>query len=97
MNLVDLNWQHAAKVWWCIVWRGVLIGGGLGFLVGILVGIIGMIMGVDQSSMLWVARILGVFVGIPVGVLVTLSALRKEYSDIRIVLVSVDGSITSDA
>ncbi len=91
-GVVEVTWERAAKVWWSLLWRAVLFGGVAG---GVFGAIVGGIMGASGASLEQIATVtksVGILVGIPVGIWVTRSILRKSWSDFRIVLVAVRGS-----
>ena len=78
MNEVDVSWGRAIKVWWSLVWRGLLFGGIAGFIAGLIMALAG----AGEH-----AGIAGGLSGIPVGVWVIKTVIGSEYSDFRIVLV----------
>ena len=85
---VDVTWGRAAKVWWSLMWRGLVFGGIAGGLAGF---VIGFIMGAARASRESIAMLTfwaGVLVAIPVGILVVRHVLRKSWSDFRIALVA---------
>jgi hypothetical protein len=95
MNELEVTWTRALCVWWLIVWRsvlgGMLIGGGIGFLIGI----IGAFAGVDRETIVQVASILGTALGVVWNLLVTRMALRKKYRGFRIALLPREDAQTS--
>lgn len=86
---VEVTWRRATEVWWSLIWRAVLFGGLAGAVVGgVMGGILGAF-GAPQQTIGTVGNWLGILVGIPVGIWVVRSVLRKSWSDFRIVLMAV--------
>jgi hypothetical protein len=85
---VEVSWGRATKVWWSLLWRallfGVLAGGAVGFVIGFILGAAGTPAQVITAVTTWA----GVLIGIPVGIWVVRTVLRKSWSDFRIALVS---------
>lgn len=46
----DVTYRESLKIAWSIMWRGILFGGGGGFLVGFILGIIGSVLGVSTLA-----------------------------------------------
>ena len=88
VEFVQVTWMKALKVWWSLLWRGLIFG----FLAGAAVGfILGFLMGlarVDPETIKTVCTIGGYIVSIPVGVVVTKFVLKNRYSDFRIALIT---------
>ncbi len=78
---------RAARVWWALVWRGILFGGGAGFVVGFVEGLIGAMAGASAIAIRNLTLVSGVIVGIPVGIYVVLIVLRKNFREFTIRLV----------
>jgi len=81
MQEVELNWERSLKVWWSLVWRGVLFGFIAGFIAGFIVGFLGFPN---------LGGLAGLVVGIPIGMWVVKLVLAKSFSDFRIALVSLE-------
>jgi hypothetical protein len=84
---VELTWARAAKIWWSLFWRTVLLGalaGGVcgGILAGILTA-----SGTPPQVIKMVARLAGAIVTVPIGIWAVRSVLQSAWSDFRIVLV----------
>ena len=86
---IEVTWGRAIKVWWSLIWRAVLFGGLAGMVAGGVVGGILGAMGAPLQTISTVGGWLGILIGIPVGIWVVRSALRKSWSDFRIVLIPV--------
>ncbi len=83
MQEVELTWGRVGKVWWSLVWRGVLFGGLAGFVAGFIVGLLG-------GTPIHVS-LAGLIVGIPIGIWVVKMVFAISYSDFRLALVSLGG------
>jgi len=88
MTEVDITWDKVTKVWWSLMWRGLLFGLLSGFVLGFIIGFVGTLAHVDKSIIQPLCIIAGLLVGIPVGLWVTRNVLKKKYKDFRIALVS---------
>ena len=86
---VEITWGRATKVWWSLAWRGLLFGGITGGIFGFVIGLIMGAAGASMQTIGTVAYWTGVFIGIPVGIWVVRSVLRKSWSDFRIALVPI--------
>jgi hypothetical protein len=86
---IEVSWGRATKVWWSLLWRallfGVVAGGAVGFVIGFILGAVGTPAQVITTVTTWA----GVLIGIPVGIWVVRTVLRKSWSDFRIALVPV--------
>jgi len=69
------------------MWRGILFGGGAGFVVGFIEGFIGAMIGVSTIVIRNLALLSGVIVGVPIGIYVVLLVLRKNFGEFTIRLV----------
>lgn len=92
INFLEPTVGRAARVWWALMWRGILFGGGAGFVVGFVVGFVGAIAGASATAIRNIALVSGVIVGIPVGIYMVLHVLRKNFREftIRLVPTGVD-------
>ena len=88
VEFIQVTWLRAFKVWWSLLWRGILFGflagAGVGFILGFFMGLAG----VKSETIKNVCTIAGYIVSIPVGIMVTKWVLGTRYSDFRIALVS---------
>ena len=87
VNFVQVTWARAIKVWWSLMWRGLLFGALAGGVVGAILGAILTISGVDLRTIRMIGQIAGMILGIPVGVAVTKFVLTKRFSDFTIALI----------
>ena len=97
LKKVTLNWQRYVKIWWCITWRSIIGGVLAGGITGFLIAFVATLFGVDQASISLAVQVAGAGVGMVVGFIMIRSALKKEYSDFRIVLVSLPDTADSGA
>jgi ABC-type nitrate/sulfonate/bicarbonate transport system permease component len=88
IEFVQITWMRAFKVWWSLLWRGLLfgfLGGGLvGFILGFFMGLVK----ANPETIKSVCTIAGYIVTIPIGIAVTKLVLRNRYSDFKIALIS---------
>ncbi len=85
---LDVTWGKAAKVWWSLAWRVIVFGMLAGFVAGAVVGGIAGAAGVNTQTISSLGALSGMVVGIPVGIWVVRTILRKSWSDFRIILVA---------
>jgi uncharacterized membrane protein len=88
MTEVELTLNRVVKVWWSLFWRGVLFGGGSGFLLGFIIGFGGALIGIPRQTGEALATLATFLVGVPIGILIIRTVLRKRFSDFRIALVA---------
>ena len=86
---VEVTWARAAKVWWSLLWRGLLFGGIAGVVVGFITGVILGAVGTSVQMIRGVATWAAVLVAIPIGIWVVRAVLPKSWSDFQITLVPV--------
>lgn len=99
---LDVTWARALKVWWSLMWRGVLYGLVAGIGTGAIVGfVLAVVVYVAESAglkgigdpigglMSSIGGLFGGIAGAAVGVWVVRNILRKSWSDFRIVLLPV--------
>ena len=86
MQELDVTWKRVLSVWWLSMWRGLVGGVILGGLFGGIVGVAAVAAGKPDSAAYW-GEIFGIVVGVVWGFFVIKMALRKKYSEFRIVLV----------
>jgi hypothetical protein len=87
-ELVQVTWLRAFKVWWSLLWRGLLFSflaaAGVGFVLGSFMELVKL----EPEIIKTVCLIVGYIVSIPVGIAVTKSVLKNQYSDFRIGLLA---------
>ncbi len=87
-EFVQVTWGRAVKVWWSLLWRGMLFGfltgGAAGFILGFFMGLAR----VDPAIIKNVCTVAGYIISIPVGIVVTKLVLKNRYSDFRIALIA---------
>jgi hypothetical protein len=87
MQELEPTWSRALRIWWLLLWRGILGAALIGAVAGFVVGFIGGLTGVPTATITLVSGILGGLIGIGWAIVVVRMALRKRYGDFRIVLV----------
>jgi uncharacterized membrane protein YeaQ/YmgE (transglycosylase-associated protein family) len=87
MQELELTAQRLLSVWWLLIWRGWIGGLIIGAVAGALAGIALAFLGHSEQG-----SIAGTFAGMAVGpfwgLLITHMALKKNYKNFRIALVS---------
>jgi F0F1-type ATP synthase membrane subunit c/vacuolar-type H+-ATPase subunit K len=84
---LEVTFSRATKVWWSLLWRAILFGTLAGGAAGFVIGIICAAARVAPEQMPRYGGLAGLAVGIPVGIWVVQTVLKKSWSDFRIVLV----------
>ena len=84
---LEVTFSRAAKVWWILSWLAILFGSLAGGAAGFVIGIICAAARVAPEQIRRYGGLAGVAVGIPVGIWVVQTVLKKSWSDFRIVLV----------
>ena len=89
MTELEITWARTTRIWWSLVWRGLLFGFLSGFVAGFIVGFLGGMLRLDPQ----IARALGILaaliVGIPVGLWIVKNVLGKKFKGFRIALVVI--------
>jgi hypothetical protein len=89
MQELEITWPRILRIWWLMVWRGLIGGVVLGFIIGFVIGFIGAMLGFPEKEIIIFNVILGLLWGFAWAMVVTRMALRKRYADFRLVLVPV--------
>ena len=88
---LEVTWGRTIRFWWAAVWLAALIGMGAGFVIGFVGGVWAALAGHPE----YVRAPWFPFIGVPLWIPLVLwgmrRALRKQYSDFRIVLLPVGG------
>jgi hypothetical protein len=88
---LPVTWARTLSVWWCLLWRGLVLGALAGAIVGAVAGLILALLG-RASSAGEVGQILGALVALPVSLWVVRSVLRKTFRGFAIRLVPPSSS-----
>jgi len=88
VTFLEPTLERATLIWWALLWRGVLLGFASGAIVGFIEGVIGALVGVPGTAVRYVAIVSGFAVGVPVGIYVVRSILKKEFREFSIRLVA---------
>ena len=88
VEFVQVTWLRAFKVWWSLLWRGLLLiflaAAGAGFFLGSLMQLIKL----KPEIIKTVCIIAGYIACIPAGIFLTKLVLRIDYSDFKIALIA---------
>ncbi len=91
------SFARILKVWWLIIWRGMIVGmlgGGLaGFLIGVFSGMIGLSLELAYLGSMF----MGVVAGLAASLWAVWSLFDKSFSNFRVALVHLDESSSSSA
>lgn len=91
MEQVEVTWIRIARIYWLVLWRGMLFGI-LGTLVaGFLLPVILSPFHVSEVVFVWSARAIGALIGIVVGIVVFRMLFDKVFTDFEVVLVRPGG------
>lgn len=84
----DVTWGQAIRIYWLVLWRSLVGGLVFGVVSGLIIGLFGAFAGISKPLTLSASSLLGVFVGVVWSTNVIRMALRKTYSNFRIVIVN---------
>jgi hypothetical protein len=87
---LEVTWGRAIRIWWSLIWRGVLYGGIAGLVAGFITVEIGIALPGPQGPMDTWATVARVVVGISVGMWVVKRVMKLRYSRFRVALLSID-------
>lgn len=96
LNTIEPGAIHVFKIWWLLLWRGVLLGGLAGAAVGFILGIVFGVAGVPPERAQIFFVVSGYLVGIGIFAWVISMMFDKLFSDFRIVLISLDESVNKE-
>lgn len=87
MEIVEVTWGRAFKVWWSIAWRSMLFGllASIGF--GLLWGVLAQLLGLGSGGMLF-GSLLGFVLGVLIAIWAVRAVLYKRYSDFSVVCIA---------
>ena len=85
---LEPTFGRAARIWWALLWRGILISVGIGIVIGFVEGLGGTLMGIPSSKIMLLSVPSGVLIGIPVAIWVVQMVLRKRFRDFSIRLIA---------
>jgi hypothetical protein len=84
---LEITWERIMRVWWLLVWRGLLGGWILAVALAFLVGEAGGRLGIDFPTVAAAATALSWLAGLAWGLFVVKMALKKNYKEFRLALV----------
>lgn len=87
---LEVTWGKALRIWWSLIWRGVLYGGIAGLVARFIAIEIGIALPGPEGSLDTWATVAGIVVSIPVGMWVVKRVVKLRYSRFRIALLSTD-------
>ena len=83
----DFAGTRILSIWWALLWRGVVYGIPVGFILGAITGVVVAALGRPDLVDL-VAAIIGTIIYVPVSLIITTIVLKKRYGSFFITLVS---------
>ena len=87
LEQVEVSWTRIAKIYWLVLWRGMLFGV-LGTLIaGFLLPVVLSPFDVSEVVFVWSARVVGALIGVIVGMVVFRMLFDKMFTDFEVVLV----------
>ena len=89
MQEVETTWWRVFRVYWLFMWRAMVGALVFGFIVGFVIGFVGSLSGFRADQYNVVIFGFSFIFGVVWSVIVVRMALKKRYSDFRIVLVPV--------
>ena len=93
MEELDITWVRAFKIWWSLIWRGLLYGIVLSIVLGFPLGLIANALGLEQAQAQFLIQNVIALCGLFLGIWILKVVLSKSYSDFRIVLVPSDEAL----
>jgi hypothetical protein len=88
---------RALKIWWYLLWRGLLLGGLAGAIVGFILGFFLTVAGAAETTIRVVTQISGGVVAIPIGIWIVMTLFEKRFADFRLILVALGKEDSNDA
>ena len=79
----DFTGKQVLSIWWALLWRGVVYGIPVGFVLGALVGVVVAALGRPDLIEL-VGAMLGTIIYVPVSFIITTIVLKKRYGSFSI-------------
>ena len=87
MEQVEVTWARIAKIYWLVLWRGMLFGILATLIAGFLLPVILSPFDVSEVVFVWSARVIGAVIGVIVGMVVFKMLFDKMFTDFEVVLV----------
>jgi hypothetical protein len=87
MQELEPTLSRALRVWWLIMWRGIVGASLIGAVAGLVLGLVGGLAGAPKTALAIAGGAMGGFIGIGWMIVAVRMALLKRYGEFRIVLV----------
>ena len=87
---LEVTWGRTARIWWALLWRGLIATICVVVVAGIIggaMGAIGFLMGVDEETLTVLAGIIGFAIGLLSQPVVIRMILNRDYGEFRLALV----------
>lgn len=85
---VELSMERLIKIWWSLLWRGLLFCILAGFISGFIIGFVSALAHVDRTIATLLSYIVGALISIPIGIWVVKLIIKKRFRDFHIALIS---------
>lgn len=85
------TWSHVARIWWALLWRGVLVmiaTAIAGFVIGAVLGFLLGMLGAALATVQVICGVVGALLGLAGSLLPIRLVLGKDFGTFRLVLVS---------
>jgi hypothetical protein len=89
MQELDPTFSQALRIWWLIMWRGLLGASLIGAASGFVLGVVGLLAAIPAPTISLAGGVLGACIGIGWMIVVVRMALRKRYGSFRLALIPV--------
>ncbi|MGA8763859.1 MAG: hypothetical protein WB562_13420, partial [Candidatus Sulfotelmatobacter sp.] len=87
MQELEITWERVTRIWWLLVWRGLLGGWILAVALAFLIGEAGGRLGLDFPTTAAIGTAISSLAGLAWALLVVKMALKKNYEGFRLALV----------
>jgi hypothetical protein len=87
MQELEITWARVARIWWLLVWRGLLGGWILAVALAFLITVASDWLGLNFPTLAAITTALSSVAGLAWGLLVVKMALKKHYKEFRLALV----------
>ncbi len=90
MEELEVTWERAVTVWWCVAWRSALFGFLGALAIGLVITFFGGALHLDPRFIHRLLRLVGIVAGAGAAVWSVKHVLAKKFRDFRIVLAPLD-------
>jgi hypothetical protein len=87
MQELEITWERVVRVWWLLVWRGLVGGWLIAIVLAYILGFAGAALGLDLPTTSAFVTGVSALAGLAWGLVVTRMALKKSYQEFHLTLV----------